>query len=202
MHTRALEIRQAIFDRDPASPAARRAIARSCSALADFHARRKDWPKVVVFRERERTLFQEAVRSPRATDDDRRNLALSDKTLGAVLQVSGRPAEARPLFDEAIALDEARANANPSSDLARMDLSFSLGSLGALRLAEGDLEGSRSLFERALALREAVANADPANAWAKAGVARAHARLADIEEGLGHRNAAEAHRALAHAPER
>ncbi len=95
--------------------------------------------------------------------------------------MSGRSAEARPLFDEAIALDESRVKTDPSSDLARMDLSFSLGSLGALRLEDGDLAGSRALFERALGLREAVATADPANAWAKRGVARAHARLAEIE---------------------
>ncbi len=202
MHTRALAIREAIFARNPSSPDARRALARSCSALADFHSYRKAWPEAIAFREKERKLFQDVVRAPDATDDDRRNLALSDKTLGGLLHLTSRLPEARPLFDEAIALDEARVKADPASALARMDLSFSLGSLGALRFDEGDLAASRALYERALALREAVAAADPANAWARSGVARAHGRLAEIEAALGNRKAAEAHRAHAAPPAR
>jgi tetratricopeptide (TPR) repeat protein len=198
MHARGLALRQAIFDGDPGSRDAQRALARSCSAIADHHSYRKEWPEAVAFRERQRDLFRKIAGEAAATDDDRRNLALSDKTLGAVLEYSGRAAEALPLYDEAIALDEARAAADPTSALARMDLSFSLGALGSLRLDQGDLVASRALYERALALRQAVAAADPANAWARTGVARAHGRLADIEEKLGNRKAAEAHRALAH----
>ncbi len=197
MHTRGLALRQAIFDGDPGSRDAQRALARSCSAVADFHSYRKEWPEAVAFRERQRDLFRKIAGEPAATDDDRRNLALSDKTLGAVLEYSGRAAEALPLYVEAIALDEARVVANPASALARMDLSFSLGALASLRLDQGDLGASRTLYTRALGLREAVAAADPANAWAQRGVARARARLAEIEERLGHADAARAHRAFA-----
>ncbi|MGA7991996.1 MAG: serine/threonine-protein kinase, partial [Thermoanaerobaculia bacterium] len=167
MHDRALAIRRAILERDPSSRGARRALARSCDAVAYFHAARKDWAAAVPFREEERRLFEAAVSDPAATDDDRRNLALSDKTLGAVYEMTARSPEARPLYREAIALDEARVAANPTSAEPCMDLSFSLGSLGALLLVEGDLAASRELYERALALREAVAAADPANAWAR-----------------------------------
>ena len=202
MHARGLAIRQAIFDGDPGSRDAQRALARSCSALADHHSYRKEWPAAVALRERQRDLFRKIAGEAAATDDDRRNLALSDKTLGAVLEYSGRSAEAVPLYTEAIALDEARTAADPTSALARMDLSFSLGALGSLRLDQGDLAVSRALYLRAVAIREAVAAADPANAWARSGVARAHGRLAEIEERLGHAEAARAHRALAGPPGR
>ena len=107
---------------------------------------------------------------------------------------------ARALYEEAIALDEARLAENPNSSEARMDLSFSVGSLGSLAVDSGDLALGRALYTRALALRQEVASSDPANAWARRGVARAHERLADIEARLGHREAAEAHRLKAKPP--
>ena len=200
MHARALEIRREILARDPSSRDARLALARSYSSIAEFHSKQKDWAVAAGYREEEHLLFQAAARDPAATDNDRRNLALSDKTLGALYEMTDRGPEAFPLYQEAIALDERRLAANPASPDAQMDLSFSLGSLGALLLFRGDAAASRELYERALRLREAAAAADPANAWAKTGVARAHARLAEIEEKLGNRKAAETHRALAGPP--
>ncbi len=88
MHLRALALRQAIFDGDPESLAARGSLARSFSALADFYSRRKDWPQAASFREKESDLFGRIAKEPAATDDDRRNLALSDKTLGAMYEMT------------------------------------------------------------------------------------------------------------------
>ena len=200
MHVRALAIRRAILERDPSSRDARRGLAISYSALANFHSDRKDWAAAVELRQKERGLFEDVAHDPAATDNDRRNLSLSNKMLGALFEMTGRQTEALALYREAIALDEARTAANPASPEAKMDLSFSLGSLGAFLLEEGDLPASLDLYERALRLREAVAAADPANAWARNGVARAHERLATIEDRLGHRKAAEAHRLEARPP--
>ncbi len=200
MHARALALRRELLARDPSSRAARRALARSCGAVADHHAARKDWATAVPFREEERALFQAAARDSGATDDDRRNVALSGKTLGALYEMTDRAPEALPLYREAISLDEARLAANPDSPDAKMDLSFSLGSLGAILFADGNAAASRELYERALRLRQAAAAADPANVWARSGVARAHGRLAEIEERLGNSEAAKAHRARAHPP--
>jgi non-specific serine/threonine protein kinase/serine/threonine-protein kinase len=200
LHDRALGIRRAVLARDPSSPGARRSLARSCDAVAGFHSALKDWAAAVRLREEEHALFRMAAGDPEATNDDRRNLALSDKTLGALYEMTNRRPEALVLYREAIALDEARLAASPESPEAKMDLSFSLGSLGGLLLTRGDVAASRDLYERALRLREAAAAADPANVWARNGVARAHDRLAAIEERLGNRKAAEAHRALAHSP--
>ena len=195
MHMRALTIRRAILAHDPSSRAARRALARSLTALANFQAVRRDFPPAVAFREEEHEIFRAAAEEPAATDDDRRNLALSDKTLGALYEMTNRRPEALGLYREALALDEARLAAAPDVSDTRMDLSFSLGSLGAFALQDGDLAASRDFYTRALGLREAVAAADPANAWARTGVARARERLALIEERSGNRKAAEAHRA-------
>jgi eukaryotic-like serine/threonine-protein kinase len=200
MHARALGIRRAILARDPASPGARRALARSLAAVADFHTVRRDFPSAVPLREEEHAVFRAAASEPGASDNDRRNLALSDKTLGALYEVTDRRPEALALYREALALDEARVAADPGSLEAWMDLSFSLGSLGSYAFADGDLAASRDVYARALALREAVAAADPANAWARTAVLRAHERLAAIEEKLGNHKAAEAHRALARPP--
>jgi non-specific serine/threonine protein kinase/serine/threonine-protein kinase len=200
LRTRALGIREEILAREPTSRAPRRALAISYAGLANLHVARNDLPGAASLREKERAIFRQLAADPDANDNDRRNLALADKTLGAILQTTRRNDEARALFREAIALDEARLAAKPGSAEARMDLSFSVASLGSLLAFENDFAGSRDLYARALALREEVAKADPANAWARAGVARAHERLAAIEDLLGHHKAAEQHRALAQPP--
>ena len=168
---------------------ARRSLARSFSALADHHSYRKEWPEAVAFRERSTISSGRSPRSP-ATDEDRRNLALSDKTLGAVLEFSGREKGSLPSLHRGDRAQRSPRRLNPTSALARMDLSFSLGALASLSSTRRSCGQARTLYTRALALREAVAAADPANAWAKKGVARAHARLAEIEQALGHAEAA------------
>ncbi len=193
-HERALEIRRGLLAKDESSRDARRGVARSYDSLADYHSDRKDWARAIELRRKERDLFEGLARDPSASGGDRRNLALSDKTLGGLLHRMNDFGGARALYEEAISLDEARLAGNPDSPEALMDLSFSLGSLGSLAVDSGDLSQGRALYTRALALRQAVAAADPANAWARSGVTRAHARLADIEEKLGHNAAAESHR--------
>ncbi len=199
-HARALEIRTALLERDPSSRVFQRGLARSLEASASFHVGRKEFGEALTLRRREHELFAGIAADPAAVSSDRRNLALSDKMLGALLHQTENLAGARALYEEAIALDELRLAENPDSAEARMDLSFSVGSLGSLAVDSGDLSAGRALYTRALALREEVASKDPANAWARRGVARAHERLAEIEERLGHRAAAEAHRFKARLP--
>ena len=183
--------------RDPSSRGARRALARSCDAVADFHAARKDWAAAVPLREEERALFQAAAGDPAATDNDRRNLALSDKTLGALYEIQGRSEEPSPSTGRRSRSTRRawpRIRPRPTRRWtcpSVSDRSARLSSRNGTRRRAG------TLYPRALALREAAAAADPANVWARSGVARAHERLAAIEESLGHREAAAAHRAAA-----
>ncbi|MFI5120252.1 MAG: protein kinase [Thermoanaerobaculia bacterium] len=199
-HARALGIRTALFERDPSSRAFQRGLARSLEASANYHADRREFDDALTLRRRAHDLFAGLAAGPAAVPTDRRNLALSDKMLGALLHQTENLAGARTLYEEAIALDEARLAENPGSSEARMDLSFSVGSLGSLAVDSGDFSLGRTLYTRALALRQEVASSDPANAWARRGVARAHERLADIEQRLGHPKAAEAHRLKSRPP--
>jgi eukaryotic-like serine/threonine-protein kinase len=76
------------------------------------------------------------------------------QTLGDVYRKLGLFPQARPLFEEALALREANLPKDHN------DIAESLNGLGALFGQTGDPASARPLFERALAIREA---ADPPN---------------------------------------
>jgi non-specific serine/threonine protein kinase/serine/threonine-protein kinase len=114
-----------------------------------------------------------------------RNLALSYKYVGALLEVTGDGARAAPLYRKAIALDAARVEAEATNAQAKLDLSFSYGALAQNLLDAGDLAGALEYHRKALPLREQVAAADPANAWARSGVARSHQSIGFVLMRMG-----------------
>ncbi|HEY2433159.1 MAG TPA: serine/threonine-protein kinase [Vicinamibacterales bacterium] len=109
-----------------------------------------------------------------------RNLSLSYKQVGALLEVLDRAPEAVALYEKAVTLDEDRVRKDPATPLWRLDLSFAKGSIGSLVGNAGDLVRSQSLYEEAVALREDVVKQDPANDFALTSLARGYDRLARL----------------------
>lgn len=142
--------------------------------LALQHVRAKDYPKL---RDARRNQLRVAEAVWRGAPDDLsadRNVSLACKQLGAVLQILESPAEARALFDRALALDQARVERDPARGLWRLDLSFSLGSIGALLQGSGDLDGALAYYQRAVELRRAVVAAEPKDDFARGSLVRGY----------------------------
>jgi eukaryotic-like serine/threonine-protein kinase len=120
---------------------------------------------------------------------ENRNLSLGYKQMGALLEMLDRAPEAMPLYQKALALDQARVSKDPVNPLFQLDLSFSQASIGALLIAQ-DFERGSSWIEQAVALREHVVTIDPANDFANTALARGYARLANIRGRQGDISAA------------
>src|SRR5262249_27791379 len=89
------------------------------------------------------------------------------KTLGSSLIDLRRYDEAEPNVKRALAIDEQRVGANPSSALARLDLSFDSSLLATLRENHKDYRGALAYWERTIAVRKELVEADPKDARAK-----------------------------------
>ena len=149
--------------------------------LGGRHVAAKDYTKA---RDAYANELRAAEASWRLAPDDldgSRNLSLASKQLGAVLEMLKADAEARALYDRALALDRARVERVPSAGIFRLDLSFSLGSIGALLQRQGDLDGALAHYRQAVELREAVVAAEPRDEFARGSLARGYERLGLIQ---------------------
>jgi tetratricopeptide (TPR) repeat protein len=125
-------------------------------------------------------LFEKVAASDPKAPNAQRNVALAYKYLGGCLDELDERAEARELFRKALALDVARAEAEPANAEARLDVSFDHGSLGDSFLKTGEFQIALESHQKAQALREEAAAADPANAWARTALADGHRSIAEV----------------------
>jgi eukaryotic-like serine/threonine-protein kinase len=149
--------------------------------LAAQHLRVKDYPKLRDARRQQLRVAEAAWQSDPDNLSAARNVSLACKQLGAVLEVLKSPAEARALYDRALALDQARVEREPMRGLWQLDLSFSLGSIGGLLQAAGDLDGALAHYQQAVELRRSVVAAEPNDDFARGSLVRGYQRLATIE---------------------
>jgi non-specific serine/threonine protein kinase/serine/threonine-protein kinase len=173
MCRKALAIYQAVAERNP-EPKYRGDLARGYWFLAD--ASDSTAEKISNFR-KAASLYEElSVTEPQHL----RNLALSYKYLSTHLNKSGDLAGSLEVSRKALAIDERRAESDPSNTEAKLDLSFSLSQLGHTLLATGDASGGLASLREALKLRLAVAQADPKNAHARFSVAVLYQDIGDV----------------------
>lgn len=102
------------------------------------------------------TMLREAVTAQRATDDPL-NLAQALTSLGRLELIRGRPADAEPLFREAMQLRDGRLEAShPDAIYARTNLAASLQD-------QGNFTDAAALYDEALAELDAAAAPDTAS---------------------------------------
>ncbi|HQQ76611.1 MAG TPA: protein kinase [Thermoanaerobaculia bacterium] len=177
----ALRIEKEILARHPGDFAARLAQSATYASLSSAHAGTKDFARALEERRAAHAILEELAKEKPEEGRVRRELALSCKYYGSLLQRAGDLGGALRLYEQAVAIDEERLRADANSALVRLDLSFSLGSVSACLGQMGDLPGAIAFRERATNLREEIARADPADKWANLGLARGLARLSNLQ---------------------
>jgi non-specific serine/threonine protein kinase/serine/threonine-protein kinase len=168
------------------SPEDRRGLAGAYFQLGNLldSDDRDDRSAAVDAKKKSLTLFEALLSETPADHDAQRNVALASKSIGATLQDLHQFEEAEAHYRRALALDEARVEAEPGSAMARMDLSFDLSSLGTLLVNRKSPE-ALGYFERTIAIRRSLVEADPKDARARARLAYALLRSGRARMQLG-----------------
>jgi tetratricopeptide (TPR) repeat protein len=99
--------------------------------------------------------------------DLQRNVALTCKYMGTLLENAGELDRARTLYARAVDLDEQRLRAAPADTRVQFDAAISFASLANAAHKQGDLDAASRMFERSLLLRRALSDADPQNMQAR-----------------------------------
>ena len=173
MARKALAIDQVLAERHP-EPKFRGDLARAYWFLAEASDFTNE--KIDNFRKAAGIYEELSLREPQYL----RNAALSNKYLSTHLKKGGDLAGALAVARKAVAIDERRAESNPTNAEAQLDLSFSRSQLGHALLDTGDLEGALTSYKEALQLRLSVAQADPKNAHARFSIGVLHKDIGDV----------------------
>ena len=88
--------------------------------------------------------------------------------------------EAARLYQQALAIRERLARADPTNTGFQRDLSVSYNKLGDLARGSGDAGEAARLYQQALAIAEGLARADPTNTTFQRDLAVSYERLADL----------------------
>jgi Flp pilus assembly protein TadD len=114
-----------------------------------------------------------------------RGLSISHEKLGDLALALGDTAAAREAHQQAHAITERLAAADPGNSQWQRDLSASHSRLGNLALALGDTAAAREHYRQALAIGERLAAADPGNSQWQRDLSVSHNKLGDLALTLG-----------------
>jgi len=176
---------EAAFQAHPDDPATIGDLLAVVTAQGDLMVGQADYEAILPLRQRVLELTARLASMNPARPQVQRNLALAHKRLGALYGVLHRYAESRSEYEQAVAIDEARSNRDPSDNRAKTDLSFDYSDLGWVSSRQDDDAAALSAHRKALALRVAVAAADPNDYRAARIVAVSTQRLANVYVRLG-----------------
>jgi serine/threonine protein kinase/tetratricopeptide (TPR) repeat protein len=160
------------------------------SVRADLLTDQKQYAESIPVRQRVEELARQVAGMRNGSAEAERSLALAEKKLGALYGVTNRYAECRKEYEQALALDEARYNRNPSDQRAKLDLSYDYSDLGWVASRMGNYADALQAYRRTLGLRTEVAQADPKNFRAAEGVASSTGRIGKVLRQMGDWNGA------------
>jgi len=193
-YRQAIEIVEPLALEKSAGPEPLRALARTRTLLADLLVRvgRDRGQADPLFRQA--LLAQQAlVSAPAATTLDRLRLGQTLKSQGDLLRLNGQFTQAKPIYDQAIAvLEQARADL-PKHVEIRNDLAMATDARGWSHRELGDVKAAEQDFGQALALLDNLLAESPTGARCRDSLARVCNSLALIEESAGRLVEAEAH---------
>jgi len=147
------------------------------AALADTFIDRQQYEQAIPLRQRVEELARKVVELKPGDAESVRNLALSEKKLGALYGVTDRYQDCRLEYERARDIDEQRCARNPQDMRAKLDLSYDYSDLGWVAARQGALDDALVSHRRALALREEAAKADPNDRRAAVSVASSTDRI-------------------------
>jgi non-specific serine/threonine protein kinase/serine/threonine-protein kinase len=179
----------ALLRETPSDDGARRLVAAVEFQAAEFAPRAESLPHWI----RAREMF-DALLSEKPDEADRqRNVALSEKYIGAYYENTRDYPSALAHHERAQALDEARLRARPTDRMAKFDVAIDLSNIAYAEWQMGHRAAAATHYEQTLEMRQQMADSDPSDVLARSRVAYVHSRLADlygeleqIAKALGH----------------
>ncbi|HWC97567.1 MAG TPA: protein kinase [Candidatus Sulfopaludibacter sp.] len=181
---RARQLNQSDLDAHSGDPVAKSRLAASLFSSGQVLANARRYPESAAEFRQALAMYQELDRQ-HATEISAKNVASCLKKLGALALVSNDPATALDDYQQARAIDEREAAANPDSPTARMDLSFDLSDLGTTLRRLGRIPEAEEVYSRCEALRREAHNLDPGDNRARTALASILLREAGLRLDAG-----------------
>jgi tetratricopeptide (TPR) repeat protein len=179
LHRKALAVRRELAAADGADLETRLDVARSLRAegillyyTGDPAGARRAW-------EEQRDLAT-ALEAQSATNEVRAVLARSHNTLGVLLMETSKPEEALHEFQQALAIQQKLADANPAIPGFQSDLALSHNNIGTVMVRTGKLEAALTAWRQALPINQKLAEAHPNMIDFQSAVAGTHGNIGEL----------------------
>ena len=112
--------------------------------------------------------------------DRQRNVALTEKYIGAYFENQNDYAHALVHHQQAQVLDEKRVAARAADRVAQFDMAIDLGNVAYAEWQTGRLQEAVATYQQSLEIRARLAESDPNDVLARSRVAYVHSRLAAV----------------------
>jgi tetratricopeptide (TPR) repeat protein/tRNA A-37 threonylcarbamoyl transferase component Bud32 len=173
VHRQALALRRELAAAPEADVEMRLDVARSLGAVAGLLRATGDQPGALAAYEEERDLAA-ALAAESPTDAVRRQLAAGHHGMGMSLSETSKPTEALQADEQARAIWQQLADANPAVTEFQSALAHCYSNIGLLRSRTGNPAEALEAFEQARAIRQRLAIANPTVTQFQNDLARSH----------------------------
>ena len=170
----ARQVADAVLRQDPKDDGARR-LAGSVAFQAGINVPKSE---SLPYWQRARDIFGTLLAEKPDDTDRQRNVALSEKYIGAYYENQEDFASALTHHVQAQDLDERRLRAKPSDRVAQFDVAIDLSNIAFAEWQTKHLAAAATHYEQSLEMRKRLAESDPSDVLARSRVAYAHSRLA------------------------
>jgi serine/threonine-protein kinase len=172
VHRKALAVRRELAADPKADAQARADVARSLIAVGWLQEQTGDVAGALA-------LYQEALGVTTTDPDERLRVVLGSayQRMGRLLEYSGRPTEAAPCFERAVAIQRELTETRPDAIQYHVELSETYDRLAHLFSHIGKPAEAARMDERTLAIRRRLADSDPGNVQFQSDLAKSYASV-------------------------
>lgn len=112
-------------------------------------------------------IYEKLVADGYEAEKNRRNVALTSKNIGSVLQVRGRRDEALSYFKKALSLDRENALKHTSDQRAQLDLAFTIALVAGIHRGKNEIPQALEYYRESVAIREKAFAFDRSSVFAE-----------------------------------
>jgi eukaryotic-like serine/threonine-protein kinase len=178
---RGIRIAEQYAARHPESDEAKETLGLAYFSAALAEERKESLP----FWSRAQDLYSGLLAKRPADAHLRRNVALTEKYMGAEYENEREYASALEHYTRSLALDEQRAGSHPEDRVAALDVAIDLSNVADIHYKRGEYAEAMNVYERSLAIRERLAETDPQDALARGKVAFVRRQLGNVASDAG-----------------
>ena len=172
----ARQVADGLLQHDPKDDGARR-LAGSVAFQEGINVPMSD---SLPYWQRARDIFGTLLSEKPDDPDRQRNVALSEKYIGAYYEQREDYASALAHHVQAQDLDERRLRAKPSDRVAQFDIAIDLSNIAYAEWQTKHLAAAATHYEQSLEMRKQLAESDPSDVLARSRVAFVHSHLAGL----------------------